>query len=138
PQVLVPGGSEHIGLFLSEEHVMPEKYKNHMNTFHSPIIAAPRLKADELVDVAKEIAKRLQYTKGDAVFMIPLRGTSRYGVEGGPLRDPAGDKAFFEALKTNLPKTIEIVERDLGAEDAEFVREACDRLIGLIESGKKK
>jgi uncharacterized protein (UPF0261 family) len=138
PQVICPGGTEHIGLFLSEPNVMPEKYAGHQATFHSPIIAAPRLKADELVDVAKEIAKRLQYTKGDAVFMIPLRGTSRYGVEGGPLRDPAGDKAFFEALKTNLPKTIEIVERDLGAEDPEFVREACDRLIGLIESGKKK
>jgi uncharacterized protein (UPF0261 family) len=138
PQVLVPGGAEHIGLFLSEPNVPPEKYADHIITFHSPIIAAPRLNAGEMTEVAKEIAKRLQHTKGNAVFMIPLRGTSRYGVEGGPLRDPASDKAFFEALKANLPKTIEIVEKDLGAEDPAFVRECCDRLIGLIESGKKR
>ena len=49
----VPGGSEHIGLFLSEANVLPEKYKNHMNTFHSPIIAAPRLNPDELVEVGQ-------------------------------------------------------------------------------------
>ncbi|MBL9165020.1 MAG: Tm-1-like ATP-binding domain-containing protein [Planctomycetaceae bacterium] len=138
PQVLVPGGSEHIGLFLAEEHVLPEKYKNHMNTFHSPIIAAPRLNPDELVEVAKEIGKRLQFTKGDAVFMIPLRGTSRYGVEGGPLRNPESDKTYFAAIKASLPKTIEVVEKDLGPEDPEFVKECCDRLISLIEAKKKK
>jgi uncharacterized protein (UPF0261 family) len=104
-----------------------------MNTFHSPIIAAPRLNAKEMVEVAREIGKRLQHTRGNAVFMIPLRGTSRYGVEGGPLRDPAGDKAYFKALKESLPPTIEVVEMDAAAEDAAFVRQACDRLIGLIE-----
>jgi uncharacterized protein (UPF0261 family) len=138
PQVITPGGAEHIGLFLSEPNVPPEKYKDHIITFHSPIIAAPRLNGKELTEVAKEIGKRLQYTKGNAVFMIPLRGTSRYGVEGGPLRDPEGDKAFFDALIEYLPKTVEIVERDLGAEDPEFVKECCDRLIAMIESSAKK
>jgi uncharacterized protein (UPF0261 family) len=138
PQVITPGGAEHIGLFLSEPNVPPEKYKDHIITFHSPIIAAPRLNGKELTEVAKEIGKRLQSTKGNAVFMIPLRGTSRYGVEGGPLRDPEGDKAFFDALKEYLPKTVEIVERDLGAEDPEFVKECCDRLIAMIESSAKK
>jgi uncharacterized protein (UPF0261 family) len=138
PQVITPGGAEHIGLFLSEPNVPPEKYKDHIITFHSPIIAAPRLNAKELTQVAKEIGKRLQHTKGDAVFMIPLRGTSRYGVEGGPLRDPEGDKAFFAALKEHLPKTVEIVEKDLGAEDPEFVKECCDRLIAMIEKTAKK
>ena len=83
---------------------------------------------EELVEVAKEIGKRLQHTKGNAVFMIPLRGTSRYGVEGGPLRNPEGDKAFFAAIKRHLPKTIEVVEKDLGAEDPEFVREVLRSL----------
>lgn len=137
PQVLVPGGSEHIGLFLSKENVLPEKYKNHMNTFHSPIIAAPRLNSDELVEVAKEIGKRLQHTKGDAVMMLPLKGTSRYGVEGGPLRNPESDKTYYAAIKENLPKTIEVIELDLGPEDPEFVKECCDRLIKMIEAKRK-
>jgi uncharacterized protein (UPF0261 family) len=138
PQVITPGGSEHIGLFLTEPNVPPEKYKDHIITFHSPIIAAPRLNAAELTEVAKEVGKRLQHTRGDAVFMIPLRGTSRYGVEGGPLRDAEGDKAYFAALKQHLPKTVEVVEKDLGAEDPEFVKECCDRLIAMIEKKAKK
>jgi uncharacterized protein (UPF0261 family) len=134
PQVICPGGAEHIGIFLSEAHVLPEKYANHQNTFHSPIIAAPRLSPEELEEVAHEIGRRLQHTRGNAVFMIPLRGTSRYGVEGGPLRNPASDQRFFLALKQSLPPTVEVVEVDAGAEDPEFVRQACDRLIGLMQA----
>jgi uncharacterized protein (UPF0261 family) len=133
PQVLCPGGTEHIGLFLSEPHKLPEKYAGHQNTFHSPIIAAPRLEVAELAQVAREIGKRLQHTRGKAVFMLPLRGTSRYGVEGGPLRNAASDAAYFAEIKKHLPASIEVVERDLGAEDPAFVREACERLIGMIE-----
>jgi uncharacterized protein (UPF0261 family) len=134
PQVLCPGGAEHIGIFLSEPHVLPEKYKNHQNTFHSPIIAAPRLSAEELEEVAREIGRRLAHTRGSAVFMLPLRGTSRYGVEGGPLRNPESDQRFFAELKHHLPSTIDVVEVDAGAEDAAFVLQACDRLIALIEA----
>jgi uncharacterized protein (UPF0261 family) len=132
PQVICPGGTEHIGIFLSQPHVLPEKYARHQNTFHSPIIAAPRLSPEELEEVAREIGRRLRHTRGNAVFMIPLGGTSRYGVEGGPLRDAASDQRFFAALKANLPATVEVVEVDAGAEDPEFVRQACDRLIGLM------
>jgi uncharacterized protein (UPF0261 family) len=134
PQVISPGGAEHIGIFLSEAHVLPEKYANHQNTFHSPIIAAPRLSPEELEEVAHEVGRRLQHTRGNAVFMIPLRGTSRYGVEGGPLRNAASDQRFFAALKKSLPPTVEVVEVDAGAEDPAFVRQACDRLIGLIQA----
>jgi uncharacterized protein (UPF0261 family) len=134
PQVICPGGAEHIGIFLSKPHELPEKYKNHQNTFHSPIIAAPRLSPEELEEVGREIGKRLQYTTGKAVMMLPLRGTSRYGVEGGPLRNPDSDRRFYAAIKQSLPKSIEVVEVDAGAEDPDFVRQCCDRLIGLIEA----
>ena len=133
PQVLCPGGTEHIGLFLSEPYKMPEKYAGCQSTFHSPIIGSPRLTAAEMDQVGREIAKRLAATTGKAVMMLPLAGTSRYGVEGGPLRNPESDQALFASLKEHLPKSIEIVERDLGAEDPAFVREACDRLIRMIE-----
>ena len=93
------------------------------------------LKADELVRVAAEITKRLAHTKGKAVFMMPRGGTGSYAMEGGELRDPEGDEAFFDELKAKLPKTIEIVERDTHAEDPEFVKECVDRLIWLIEEG---
>ena len=132
PQVLCPGGAEHLGI-LVEPHVVPEEWKDHTHVFHSPVVFVPRLNADELVRVAREVTARLRHTKGNAVLMIPRDGTGRYAMPGGPLRDPESDAAFFAALKEGLPPGIELVERDTHAEDPEFVAECVERLIGLIE-----
>lgn len=133
PQVIVPGGLEHVGL-LVEPNQVPERWADHQHVFHNPIILAPRLNADELVTVAEEIGRRLAHTKGRACVLMPTAGTSRYGIAGGPLHDPAGDAAFLEALRGALPASVELVERDAHAEDPAFVAEAVERLIALIES----
>lgn len=132
PQVIVPGGAEHIGL-LVEANTVPERWKTHESVFHNPIIFAPRLNASELEQVGREAVRRLSHTKGDATLMLPLRGVSRYSVPGGPLHDPAGDRAFFGALKSGLSTGVDVVEIDAGAEDPVFVRAMVDRLIATIE-----
>lgn len=133
PQVLCPGGAEHLGILVDPPNTVPEKYKDHKYVFHSPVIFVPRLNADEMRRVADEICKRLQYTKDKAYFMIPTQGVGRYSIPGGVLHDPESDEAFFQHLRDNLPNNIEVVERDTHAEDPAFVKEAVDRLISLIE-----
>jgi uncharacterized protein (UPF0261 family) len=134
PQVICPGGAEHLGIFV-EANVVPAKYRDHRHVFHSPVIFVPRLNREEIVRVAEEICRRLQSTSGRAVFMIPLRGVGRYSVPGGPLHDPESDAAFFAALRAGLPSTVEVVEVDAEAEAPVFVREAVRRLVGLVEAG---
>lgn len=133
PQVLCPGGSEHLGV-LVEPNVVPEKWKDHTYVFHSPVVFVPRLNADEFVRVAEDIKARLQHTRGNAVLMLPTDGTGSYAKPGGDLRDTDSDAAFFAALKKGLPDGIEVVERDTHAEDPDFVRECVDRLIAMIEA----
>jgi len=133
PQVLCPGGCEHLGILVPANEA-PEKWKDHTQLFHSPVVFVPRLKADEFVAVANDINKRLQSTRGKAIMMLPTDGTGSYAKPGGPLRDTEGDAAFFSALKAGLPGCIEVVERPTHAEDPAFVRECVDRLIGLIEA----
>lgn len=134
PQVICPGGAEHIGVFLTTPFALPERFSGYQNVFHSPIIAAPRLKPEELKRLAAEIGRRLQHTSGDAVMMIPTQGVSRYSIPGGPLHDAAGDAVFFAALKSQLPHCVELVEMDRTAEDPEFVKACCDRLIAMMRS----
>jgi uncharacterized protein (UPF0261 family) len=55
-------------------------------------------------------------------------------VPGGPLNDPESDAAFLAALRRHLPKNVDLVVRDCGAEDPAFVDEAVDRLLALVES----
>jgi uncharacterized protein (UPF0261 family) len=133
PQVICPGGAEHLGLFV-EANVVPEAYRTHQHVFHSPVIFVPRLNREEIVRVAEDICVRLKHTRGKAVFMLPLRGVGRYSVAGGPLHDTESDAAFFSALKAGLPSTIEVVEVDAGAESEVFVREAVRRMVALLHS----
>jgi uncharacterized protein (UPF0261 family) len=133
PQVLVPGGTEHLGILVDPPNTVPPRWKDHSYVFHNPVVLAPRLNREEFVQVAREIGRRLQHTKGNAVLMLPRDGTGRYAMPGGPLRDVECDRAFFAELIACTPRAIEIVERDLHAEDPAFVREAVERLIGLIE-----
>ncbi|BCS35524.1 hypothetical protein TBR22_A47570 [Luteitalea sp. TBR-22] len=138
PQVLCPGGSEHLGILVSTPHQLPERWKDHAHVWHNEVVLAPRLNVKELRMVAREIGKRLQGTTGNAVLMIPKLGTGSYAMPGGPLNDPKGDAAYFTALKAALPASIEVIERDLHAEDPAFVEEAVDRLIALIEAQRSR
>ncbi len=132
PQVLCPGGAEHLGVLVSPNEV-PEEYKGHKYVFHSPMVFVPRLNAEEIQRVANDICQRLQHTKNKAYFMIPKGGVGSYSKEGGVLHDPESDEAFFSYLKSNLPSNIEVIESEAYVEDPEFVREAADLLISLIE-----
>ena len=132
PQVICPGGAEHLGLFV-EANQVPEEWADHAYVFHSPVIFVPRLGREEFVRVAEEICARLRAASGNAVLMLPLRGVGRYSIPGGPLHDPVADDAFFSALREGVPDGIAVVEIDAGAEDPEFVGAAVDRLVSLIE-----
>jgi len=132
PQVLCPGGAEHLGILVPPNEV-PEKYKNHKYVFHSPVVFVPRLNEVEIQRVADDICEKLQHTTNKAYFLIPKGGVGRYSKVGGVLYDEASDKAFFDRLKANMPKNIEVVEREEYAEDDAFVEKAVDLLIELIE-----
>jgi uncharacterized protein (UPF0261 family) len=134
PQVICPGGTEHLGLLVSTPNEVPEQYRGHKHTFHTPIILAPRLKGDEMIRVAKEITSRLTSTKTKAYFMMPTKGVSRYSAEGMVLEDPESDEAFFNEIRLSLPDNFELIERETHAEDPAFVKEAVELLISLIET----
>ena len=133
PQVLCPGGAEHLGILVHPNEV-PKEYLDHDYVFHSPVVFVPRLNKDEIVRVAKSICERLAHTKGNAKFLIPRGGVGRYSKIGASLYDKESDEAFFNYLKENMPDTIEIIDCVEYAEDPVFVRRGVDLLIDLIES----
>jgi len=133
PQVLCPGGAEHLGILVPPNEV-PQEYKNHDYVFHSPVVFVPRLNKEEIIRVAKSICDRLQHTTGKAYFLFPRGGVGRYSKVGGILYDKASDDAFFDYLKTNLPPSIEVVDCEEYVEDQAFVHRAVDLLIEMIEN----
>lgn len=136
PQVVAPGGVDHIGVQLSAPNSVPEKYKNHRYGFHNSMILVPRPNREETRAIAAEIGRRLEGAAGSAVFMTPLRGVSSYSAKGGDLYDPEADRDLVEALRAALPEGLERIEIDASAEDEAFVLAAVEKLTAMIEARK--
>lgn len=137
PQVVCPGGAEHLGIWCDVPDQVPQAYRDHKYTFHSPRILAPRLNSAEIRRVGLTISERLKHCKSHAVFMVPTKGVSRYSVSGGELEDRESDKVFFDVLRTNMPRQVAFQELELSAEDPAFVEAAVKTLIGLIRDKQR-
>jgi uncharacterized protein (UPF0261 family) len=137
PQVVVPGGTDHIGIMLDAPNEVPDEYADRTYTFHNPMILVPRTNAEELAGVAAVIGQRLANAGDNTVVMAPNRGLSSYSVPGGALVDPEADRALLDGLRGALPESVTFVEVDAGAEDPAFVDAAVDQLISLIGASAK-
>jgi uncharacterized protein (UPF0261 family) len=135
PQVLCPGAIE--VLVYNEPETVPPPFNTRTLIRHSPQITDVRLNREEMAKVGKEVARRLQYTLNDAVFMIPTAGYDSYAVKGMGFYDPEADAAFVAELRAGLPENIRLVERATHIEDPTFATEAAETLIGLIAARGK-
>lgn len=136
PQVLAPGAIE--VLVYNEPETVPPPFNTRTLIRHSPKITDVRLNAEEMADVGREVAKRLQHTKDEAYFLIPTAGYDSYAIKGKGFYDPEADQAFCDALKANLPANIKVIEKDTHIEDPQFASWAAELLIELIEKKQGK
>jgi uncharacterized protein (UPF0261 family) len=134
PQVVVPGGSEHLGILVNEPNKIPTGYENHQITWHSPYVFVPRLNAEEQGRVAKVIGEKLSHSTKDTLFLMPLKGVSSYSAEGGELYNTELDDAYWESLQKELPHTIEVESMDVTAQDQALVERAVNYLIEKLEN----
>jgi uncharacterized protein (UPF0261 family) len=89
-----------------------------------------RTSAEEMEYVAVAAADRLNryQHKARVKAVIPLKGFSSLSVEGGPLHDPASDRAFSPALRSRLHPAIEVIEVDADINTPTFARAVADAL----------
>jgi uncharacterized protein (UPF0261 family) len=132
PQVICPGAVE--VLVYNEPHTVPPKFAGRTLVRHSPQITDVRLDAAEMAEVGREVARRLESTVGDAVFLVPAAGYDSYAIAGGPLHDADADAAFVRELAANLPRGIRLAERPTHINDPAFATEAAETLCRLIRA----
>jgi len=92
-----------------------------------------RTTSQELREIAGDVARKLNGSKGPLVFLIPLKGWSSLDQEGMPLYDPPADGAFIQELKVHLSPKIPIIDLDLHLNTREFAQEAVNQFIRLYE-----
>lgn len=83
-----------------------------------------RTSPDEMKIFAKAVADRLnKYPNRKLVkFLIPTRGFSTLGAEGGVLHEPETDRVFADELEKQLHPEIQITELDTHLNTPEFAR----------------
>jgi len=90
-----------------------------------------RTTSQELREIAREVARKLNQSKGPVVILIPLKGWSSLSKEGMPLYDPEADQAFLQELKSHLNPVISLIELDLHLNTREFAEEAVNQFMKL-------
>jgi len=90
-----------------------------------------RTTAQELREIAREVARKLNLSRGPVSILIPLKGWSSLDREGMPLYDPEADRAFVDELKIHLNKTISLLEVDLHLNTREFAEKAVDQFLSI-------
>ena len=120
PQVVCPGSTDFFDWATSDR--MPPEWKDRKTYLHSPSIKLMRLRRDELIDLGRIFAERLNPATAPTAVVFPLRGTSIPNIPGGVFFDPDLDRAFLQSLKTHLRPGIPVIEVEAHINDQEFAQ----------------
>jgi uncharacterized protein (UPF0261 family) len=130
PQVVAPGSGNYTVQGSPESLSEDMRRRKHFN--YNPHLTLVRLLPEELREVAKEIAAKLNQAKGPVKVFIPLKGFSFPDREGLPHWEPEGNQVFIDALKQHLDDAIPLVELDAHINDPEFIDPVIDAFMGMM------
>jgi uncharacterized protein (UPF0261 family) len=132
PQVVVPGCVDFFNQGAPE--TVPERYRNRKSYYHNPVATLVRLDRDEMAELGRVVAQRLNESRGPVRVVAPSQGFSLADVEGGDLWDPDADAAFLEALSSGLRAETAFELVDTHVNDPVFADLVAERYLTLVSA----
>jgi uncharacterized protein (UPF0261 family) len=133
PQVLVPGCVDFITCGPWEE--TEREFPGRTMFRHNPELTLVRLSADEMAELGRVFANKANAAIGRTSVLVPSRGFSVPDSEGGPFWDPSADRAFVDALASNLSSDVSLRIVDAHVNDVPFVDDVVAELLRLMAGG---
>jgi uncharacterized protein (UPF0261 family) len=131
PQVVSLGALDMVNF--GPRETVPERFADRNLFVHNPTVTLMRTTEEEMAELGRRIARKLNGASGPTALYVPLRGVSAIDVDGGPFRDAQADEALFRALREGVDgDRVELVEVDADVNDPAFARAMADRLHELI------
>jgi uncharacterized protein (UPF0261 family) len=87
---------------------------------------------DEMRTIGATAAERLNQAKGPATVILPLKGMSIGGLEGGVTHDPEGDRILFDAIKEGLREDILLIEAPFEVNEEAFADLVVNEFVSLM------
>jgi len=135
PQVIAPGSVNYV--VMGPLDALAEKWRTRKLIVHNPQLTLIRLTPEELTEVGKIVAEKVNRAKGPTRVFIPLRGFSYPDREGGPHWEPEGNQAFIESLKSHLHPGIPVTEMEAHINDPEFIDPVAEAFLEMMRQQKK-
>jgi uncharacterized protein (UPF0261 family) len=131
PQIVGPGG---LGFFPSGAlKDLPERFKGRMTFAHNEIASGIQASMEEMAEVGKIMASKLNESRGPVVVIIPERGFLEYDRPGDRLYYPEGRKIFVENLREHLTPGIEFISMDCHINDPIYAEEVTETALRLFK-----
>jgi len=128
-QVLAPGAIN----YTVQPPPLSEEMKKRKHVVHNPHHILVRLSNEEMENVGRIVAERLNEAKGPCHFFIPLRGFSFPDREGLEHWDPAGNRVFIDTLKKYLKPEIPCDEINAHINDPEFSEIVVEKFMEYMD-----
>ncbi len=134
PQVVVPGC---IDFSVWNAGTVPERLRDRPMYDHNPEYVLVRASTDEMEELGKIFARKLNPSQGPVTIAVPSKGLSIPNVPDGVFWNPDADKKFFYALRKYVQGEIPVKLYDYHVNDPRFGEEVADLFIKLMKSHPK-
>lgn len=127
PAIVVPGCLDMVNFWAPE--TVPPRFQGRLFYAHNPNVTLMRTNVEENKELGRIMAEKLNESTGPLTVLLPKRGVSVIGEEGGPFYWPEADEALYESLKAALRKDIPVIEMDCAINDPIFAARCAEMLI---------
>ncbi len=128
PQVIAPSG---VNLMSPRKSRYKPDYHTRRKFDLDKLRTFLRLNPDELIEVAKAFAAKLNQAQGPVKVLVPTKGWASIDRDGSEVYDPEEDKVFTAQLRKDLKPEVEVVEIDANLEDDAFIEAVAEAFIIL-------
>jgi len=131
PLLLAPGNIDHI-MYSSLENI-PERFKHQYVHVHGPGINVLRTKKNEMIEVAKFMAEKMNNATGKVAIIFPRKGLSVLDRVDKEFDDLDANYAWLDTMKQYLKPGIEVREVDVHVTDISFGDVGAEMLYKMME-----
>ncbi len=130
PQVVVPGCLDMVNF--AQLDTVPEAFQSRQLYSWAPDVTLMRTNAEENKILGKQLANKVNKSKAPVAILLPNKGISQIGAEGGIFYQPDFDRILFNTIKQETKTTIAVKELDLNINDEAFAIAIVDTLLKML------
>jgi uncharacterized protein (UPF0261 family) len=127
PQVIIPGGLDHVLV-----HRTYESSDSRKTLKLDDISTMVRTSPEDNDAFGKDLAFKASASKGPVIFVFPRGGLSQWDCEGQPLYDKQANQALLDSLHLWKAPQVALVESHRHINDPLFAQIVVDQMLKLL------